>query len=235
MNKPDTIQIDCVSYKIDADWYQGASTEKVILVLSGWPSSRQKQADLTNHIVDTTGTSALVIDYSGHEDDIFDAMEIRPAQHFLEVITAFDWIAERYPNATISVLGTSYGGYMAVQLTKYRDFKNLVLRVPAIYTPRDFYSLNKNIDRQHERRYREDQEFLDSHPLLARASKFKGRTLVVSHEFDEFVPKETTDKYTAVFGAEHYVAKGWKHHFNTEAPAAEKLHYKNIISDWLQK
>jgi len=226
--------IDCVGYSIDADLYEGGD-DKVLLVLHGWNSNKKSQEELTSYLVDETGTSALVIEYSGHGKSSLDAMEVRPAQHFLEVIAAFDWIKEEYPNAEVSVMGTSYGGYMAVQLTKYRDFKNLILRVPAIYTPRDFYSLNKDIDRQHERRYREDKDFLNSHPLLARASKFQGRALVVWHELDEYVPKETTDKYIEVFNADSYFAKGWKHSFKTDAPKDEQEAYKKAISDWLKQ
>jgi pimeloyl-ACP methyl ester carboxylesterase len=227
-----SVVINCLRYSIDADLYE-ASADKVLLVLHGWSSNKKSQEALTSFLVKETGASALVIEYSGHGDSPFDAMETRPAQHFLEVITAFDWLRQTYPNAEISVMGTSYGGYLAVQLTKYRDFENLILRVPAIYTPRDFYSLNKDIDRQHERRYREDKEFLDSHPLLARASKFKGRTLVVWHEFDEYVPKETTDKYIEVFHADSYFAKGWHHSFKIDAPEEEQAAYKNAIRDWL--
>ena len=229
------IQIDCVGYSIAADWHEGAFTDNVLLVLPGWTSSKQQQTDLTNHVVGATGTSALVIDYTGHGESPFNAMDVRPAQHFLEVITAFDWIRQQYPNAKISVMGNSYGGYMAATLTEYRDFKNLVLRVPAIYTVRDFYSLNKDIDRQNERLYREDQAFLDAHPLFTNALKFGGRTLVVWHELDEYVPKETTDKYIKSFNADSYFAKGWKHAFNKEAPLEEQLQYKNAISDWLNK
>lgn len=231
MNK---IQINCVSYSIAADLYENG-TDKIMLVLPGWTSSKASYKDLVSFIVHEAKTSALVIDYTGHGESPFDAMEVRPAQHFLEVIAAFDWIKQNYPHAEISVMGTSYGGYMAVQVTKYRDFASLVLRVPAIYAPRDFYSLNKDIDRQHERRYREDQEFLDTHPLLARASKFEGRTLVVWHELDEYVPKETTNKYIEIFKADNYLAKGWKHSFKADAPEEEKLAYKKAITDWLQR
>ena len=228
------IQIKCVGYSIAADLYENGYN-KVLLVLPGWSSNKRNQEDLTNYLVNQTKTSALVVDYSGHGESPFDAMEVRPSQHFLEVITAFDWVKQAHPNAEISVMGTSYGGYLAAQLTEYRDFKNLVLRVPAVYAPQDFYSLNKYIDRQHERRYREDKEFLDTHPLLARASKFRGRTLVVWHELDEYVPKETTDKYIEVFNADSYFAKGWGHSFKTGAPNDEQLAYKKAISDWLNQ
>jgi pimeloyl-ACP methyl ester carboxylesterase len=226
------VAIKCFGYSIDADQYAG-NPKKVLLVLHGWGSNKKSQEVLTSYLVRETDTAAMVIEFSGHGASPFDAMEIRPAQHFLEVITAFDWIKEKYPQAEISVLGTSYGGYLAVQLTKYRDFKNLILRVPAIYAPRDFYSLNKNINRQHEKRSREEKDFLNNHPLLARASQFKGRTLVVWHEQDEFIPKELSDKYIEVFHADSYCAKGWNHSFKLDAPESEQSAYRLAIRDWL--
>lgn len=226
------VEINCVAYSIAADLYENG-TDKIMLVLPGWTSSKASYESLVSFIVEEANASALVIDYTGHGESPFDAMEIRPAQHFLEVIAALDWVKENYPDAQVSIMGTSYGGYMAVQLTKYRDFENLVLRVPAILAPRSFYSLNKNIDRQHERELRKDQAYLNTHPLLARASKFEGRTLVLWHELDESVPKETTDKYIEIFQADSYLAKGWPHVFKSDAPESEQLAYKKAITDWL--
>lgn len=121
------IKINCVAYSIAADLYEN-SNDKIMLVLPGWKASKTHYESLASFIGDKTSSSVLVIDYTGHGESPFNAMEIRPAQHFLEVITAFDWIKTNYPDAKLSVMGTSYGGYMALQLTEYRDFENLVLR-----------------------------------------------------------------------------------------------------------
>lgn len=228
------IEINCVAYSIVADLYDNGS-DKIMLALPGWMSSKAGYEPLVSFIVDEAKTSALVIDYTGHGESPFDAMEIRPAQHFLEVITAFDWIKEHFPHAEISVMGYSYGGQMAMRLTEYRDFAKLVLQVPTIFAPRSFYSLNKNIDRQQERRNRKDQELLSSHPLLARTTEFEGRTLVMWHELDDNVPKELADKYIEIFRADSYLAKGWGHGFNDEASEQEQLAYKKAITDWLNK
>ncbi len=228
-----TVQIPSTSYTLAADWYEGETTEQIVLVLIAWNSTKAKYQDITEHIVQNTGMSALVVEYIGFGESQVDVMQVRPAEHFLNVITAFDWLTEQYPTAEISVMGTSYGGYMATQLTKYRDFKNLVLRVPAIYVPKDFYALNKNINRHDERTYRQDVTMLDTHPLFARASSFKGSTLVIVHELDESIPTETTDKYIQTFQADTYLAKGFKHSFKLDAPEADKRAYKNAISDWL--
>lgn len=228
------VAIPCAghSYAIAADWYEGTS-DRVMLVLPGWTSSKKSYEELVRYIVERTGMSALIIDYSGHGESPLDAMEVRPAQQFLEAIEAFDWAGQRLPGAEFTVMGASYGGYLAAKLTEYRDFANLILRVPAIYEPVDFYSLNKDINRQDERGYRKGVAFLENHPLFMSASQFKGRTLVMWSEFDEFVPKEATDKYIEAFRADSYFAKGWKHSFKVDAPEAEKNAYRDAIVHWL--
>jgi len=230
------VKIECTGYSVVADWYEGINKDQILLVLIGWTSNRTKYKELISKLIESTGMNALVLEYSGHGDSPFDVMETRPAQHFLEVIYAYDWLHSKYPEAHISVMGTSYGAYLATQLTKYREFDNLVLRVPAIYQPSDFYTPNKDIDRQWtDHVYREDAELLAKHPLLARASNFKGNTLVVVHENDEQVPKETTDAFIKTFNADVYLAKGFPHSFNPALPAEDIRKYQNAISDWLNK
>lgn len=83
----------------------------------------------------------------------------------------------------ISVSGSNYGGFLAVQLTKYREFKNLVLRAPAIYKPGAFYDLwSTRIDDEENydkavMEYRSDSEAVTQHPLIGRASAFQGQCI----------------------------------------------------------
>jgi len=236
--KPYTKDINCVVYSVKADWYETTNTDEIILSLIGWTSNRKKYNDILSAICAKTGKSALVFDYSGHGDSSFDVATTRPAQHFLEVICVFDWIKEKYPNAKITVMGTSYGGFLAVQLTKYRIFENLILRIPAIYQPSDFYSLNGTINSDEgwaaKDAFRRDVEALSKHPLLGRASSFKGKTLVVVHENDEQIPTETTDAYINAFSADVYVAKGFPHSSYNQ-PKEKMAEYQSAISEWLNK
>src|ERR1700722_13600135 len=136
-----TFDIPCTGYSIVADWHEGKTNKKILLALPGYTSSRLRQKDLVSAIVNKTGISSLVIDYTGHGDSPFELRNTRPAQHFLEVIYAFDWLKQNYPDAQIFVMGSSYGSFLATQLTKYREFDKLVLKVPAIYKPEAFYDL----------------------------------------------------------------------------------------------
>jgi alpha-beta hydrolase superfamily lysophospholipase len=236
--KPKTFEIECTGYSVKADWYETKNTDEIILSLIGWTSNRKKYNDILSAICTKTGKSALVFDYSGHGDSPFDVSTTRPAQHFLEVICVFDWIKEKYPNAQITVMGTSYGGFLATQLTKYRTFQNLVLRVPAIYKPSDFYTLNGDINSDEgwaaKDAFRRDVEALSKHPLLARVSNFKGKALIVVHENDEQVPKETTDAFTNAFNADVHIAKGFPHSIYNQ-PTEKVAEYQSAISDWLNK
>jgi pimeloyl-ACP methyl ester carboxylesterase len=199
--KPQTVDIDCKGYSVKADIYEGSESGAVLLSLIGRTSCRTKQRyyDFLPRLSKELGITSVIFDYTGHGDSPFDIEELSAAQHFLEVVAVFDWIKEKYPNRKFFVIGSSYGGFLATQLTKYRKFDGLILRAPAIYRPQDFYTLMKNEDRDATELFRRDADALAKHPLLTRASKFKGKVLLVVHARDEQIPKETTDAYANAF------------------------------------
>lgn len=238
MIDPKTFDIQCTGYSVEADWYEADNTNEIILSLIGWGSNRKKYQDLNSALCEKTGHSSLVFDYSGHGDSPIDIDSTRPAQHFLEVICAFDWLKAKHPNAKITVIGTSYGSYLASQLTEYREFDRLVLRAPAIYIPSDFYTLNGLIqsdERWAEKdAYRRNIDELAKHPMLLQAPSFKGKTLVVVHENDDQIPAQTSDAYIKAFGADVYIAKDLPHSLYNQ-PREKIEQYQNAISDWLKK
>lgn len=231
-----SFKIPCVGYQIAADWYDGAAgNNNVLLVLVGYTSSKKRYEELVKAIVKKSGYSALVVDYTGHGESPYKIEELSPAQNFLEVITSYDWLANNHPEKTISVMGTSYGGFMAIQLTKYRTPKKLVLRVPAIYSPETFYTKWKDMDLEWIRQiYRTNSQNFVNHPLLKRASNFSGEAYVLTHEFDEACPKPTTDAITQAFHAKTWDAKGFKHALSESAYTNEQFEeYQNKIVEWL--
>ncbi len=232
--KPTTMDIDCVGYAVKADIYNGDENGAVLLSLIGRTSKRTKQRyyDFLPRLAEELGITTVIFDYSGHGDSPFDIEELSPAQHFLEVVTVFDWIKEKYPDRKIFVIGSSYGGFLATQLTKYRKFNGLILRAPALYRPFDFYTLMKNEDRKATQMFRRDIEALAKHPLLARASKFEGRVLLVVHEKDEQIPKETTDAYENAFKPEVIIVEGVSHSLDNVS-AQQIDEYNQQIFDWL--
>jgi uncharacterized protein len=233
---PETINIECTGYSVVADWYQGNSTNEIVLCLIGYTSNRKKYLDRLPNLTKETGMSAIVFDYSGHGDSPFDLATTRPAQHFLEVIYLYDWLKTKYSNSKINVIGSSYGGFLAAQLTSYRPVNKLILRAPSIYRSSDFYTMQKDIDRDYLAKvYRKDSEALANHSLLKHTSTtFDGKCLVIVHEHDELVPTETTDAYIQAFNAEQYFAAGFPHSLD-QAPVEDQAEYHQKINEWLKR
>lgn len=234
MKTPQVVKIPCLGYEITADWHKG-SEEIVVLILIGFDSERKRYNSLSQKIQQTSGGSVVIFDYSGHGESPLQLKDTSPAQHFLEVITVFDWMKKKYSKAKIVVMGSSYGGYLATQLTKYRKFGVLVLRVPAIYHPSDFYTLWRDMYSDLRRlAYLKDKEAVKKHPLLKPASEFSGKTLLVVHGKDEIIPKALTDIYADVFKPEIIIAKDFKHSVGDSNVSAERLNaYEQKIANWI--
>lgn len=229
------ITVPCIGYEIAADWYEG--NDNVLLVLPGFTSSKKNYQELVYSIVEKTGTSALVIDYSGHGESPFDIQNITISENFSEVVRAYDWIKEKYPERVINVMGTSYGGFFAAKLTSVREIRKMILRVPANYDPKDLYTPWRKLDREQIRNeYRVDSNNFNNHPVLAEATHFSGDAYVLTHELDNVCPKTSTDPFIAAFNAETWEAKGFVHGFGKSNATAEQLEeYQNKIAEWLMK
>ncbi len=229
------IEIPCVGYSVKADWYD-ASHEEVVLILIGFTSAKSNYVNFANTIVGETGRSVLVLDYSGHGVSPFNIEDLTPAQNFLEVISVFDWLKGQYPEAKISVIGTSYGSFLATHLTEYRLVDSLVLRVPALYEPDNFYTKWRDSDMEKRHDYRLNEPNLNQHPLFRRASDFNGKALVVTHELDELCPPNSTKPFIEAFNAESWEEKGLKHGFGESGlSSAEEAAYFKRITDWMKK
>lgn len=232
--KQTTTDIPCVGYSVKADIYEGSDDGAVLLSLIGRTSKRTKQRyyDFLPRLAKELGITSVIFDYTGHGDSPFDIEELSPAQHFLEVIRVYDWMKQKYPDRKFFVIGSSYGGFLATQLTKYRKFDGLILRAPAIYKPSEFYTLMKNENRDGTQAFRRNADALAKHPLLARASQFGGNVLLVVHENDEQIPKETTDAYANAFKPETILVKGVTQSLDnvSEQQVAD---YNQKIFNWL--
>lgn len=235
MSQPKTIKIPCVGYEIAADWYEG-TFDGVLLVLPGYESTKLKYSDMISAITEQSGVSALVIDYSGHGESPFDLGDLTRAQNFSECVKAFDWIRENHPDKKITVMGTSYGGFHAAYLTKFRKFDNIIFRVPASYPEESLYSVYKTMDDRHGGDYRFTKENYIDHWLFTHTDSISGRALVITHELDDVCPPVSTMPFTKAFNADHWDAPGFKHGFGeSDITEEQKTEYHQYIVDWIQK
>jgi len=227
------IAVPVTGYSIQADWYESTGQD-ILLAFVGLNSSKENNGEFIARVVSDTGVSALVVDLSGHGNSPFDLDETTPAQHVLEAAKAYDWIKARYPESAVHVMGTSYGGFIAAYLSRFREVQKLILRTPAMYEPNDFYTEHRYIDKILVREYRRNSVALKKHPLFLQKSLAATSTLLIVHGEDKSVPHETTDAYREVFANKPYVAESFAHFFRDPSnPPTGITEYYETIANWL--
>jgi esterase/lipase len=230
------ITIPITGYSISADWHKGDNEQGVLLTFVGFGSSKSSNSDFVARIVAETGLSALVVDFSGQGESPLKIDETVPAQHLLEATKAYDWIKANYSERAIHVMGTSYGGFIAAYLSRFRPVQKLILRTPAIYEPATLYTEHQYIDKILVREYRKNTHALKKHPLFLQESLLDTSMLLITHSEDTSVPTETTDVYKAAFAAEAYIAEGFVHAFrNPSNPQKGIAKYYEVITSWLAR
>jgi esterase/lipase len=229
------VTIDCTGYGVKADWYQGTN-DQVWLLLPGLTSNKKKQNELVLASTISTGASALVLDYAGHGVSPFEINDLTRAQNFSEVVRTFDWLKKNKPNMKVSVHGSSYGGFHAAYLTKFREFENVIFRAPASYPEETLFTVIGEMNNAHNEFYRSNPENYVDHWLFDHVSSVKGRALVITHEFDTVCPPVATSPFISAFRADHIEAKGFKHGIGeSDATEEQKNEYYAEIADWIQK
>lgn len=233
--KKKEVKIQNTGYELFADWYE-TNKDRVLLVLPGFTSTKQKYEDLVKTLVTNTSYSALVLDYAGHGESPFDINDLCRADNFSDVIAAFDWIKAKYPDKKITVLGTSYGGFHAAYLTKFREFQDIIFRVPASYPEETLYTKIGTMKDAHSESYRNDPKNYINHWLFTHTNSVKGRALVVTHEFDVVCPPVATTPFTKAFSADTWVAQGFKHGFSESEVSEQQIqNYYAKLSDWINR
>lgn len=223
-----------MGYEIKADLYERPDASETLLTFAGFGGNKKYSGAFGTTIAQRAGMNALVLDLSGHGESPFDLDDTTPAQHIAEGVSAYDWLKAAHPDHVIHALGTSYGGYVAAYLTRFRVIDKLLLRTPAIYEPRDLYNQHRDIDKIAVREYRNDASALQKHPLFTQDVLCMPDTLVTIHGRDEDIPPATTDIYQRVFEAETYTAEGFAHAFHDASnPEGQAAAYFDAVHTWM--
>lgn len=227
------VSIQNVCYALAADWYETAK-DQVLLVLPGFTSAKKKYESLVSTLVERTGYSALVLDYAGHGESPFDINDLARADNFSDVVAAFEWLVKNHSNKKITVIGTSYGGFHAAYLTKFREFQNVIFRVPASYPEETFYTKIGSMKDAHSEDYRNNPDNYVDHWLFTHTESVKGRALVVTHEFDTICPPVATRPFAEAFNADTWEAPGFKHGFGESEVTDEQIqNYYEKLAGWI--
>jgi esterase/lipase len=208
-----------------------------VLIIHGW-KSRQRGGEYLAQALSEKGYIVMTFDLRGHGESAGN-LEVLSRTHFLaDAEAAYDVLAGTpgVDNERITVIGSSFGGYLAALLSSKRKVHALVLRVPANYFDRGFDDPQERSGDDPEREIWRGEV----HPYVETASlravhDFTGRVLVVESERDEQIPSEVIRSYcnavTDPARITHVVMKDAPHSISRDEGFREE--YRKIVLEWI--
>ena len=193
-----------------------------VLFLHGWSSDETGYKPRAEALA-KLGFICLTISIRGHGSSDGKLKDFSRADHLEDVLHAYDFLAtQKYVDRNnISVMGTSYGGYLAATLAGKRMVKHLALRAPALY-----YNKNFTVPTAKLIADKEEEFFQNIHPEednfpLNGVKQIKGSLLLIVSEKDQIIPYFIIELYKTaakkpvtikiIKDADHQISKGeWK-------------------------
>jgi pimeloyl-ACP methyl ester carboxylesterase len=172
------------------------------------------------------GTAALLFDLSGHGKSEGDLSETTVQDHINDAGAAFDYLAEQnmVDAGRIGVVGTSYGGYLAAQLSRVRPVKALLMHAPPLYPdeyrnrPRYSYQppdvLTAPVD--------------DNNSTLQALRSFAGSASLVISQHDSVISDEHTNAYWAAINQDKIILDRAGHSISGQS----RPYFDLILAEW---
>jgi uncharacterized protein len=120
---------------------------------------------------------------------------------FYDFVAAYDGVDSQ----AISVVGESFGSYIACLLSTKRPVQNLILRVPTDFSNDGFANTPQirvagNLSKDWKLQKHQSTESM----ALAAVNAFRGKVFLVASENDAFVPLQTINNYVAAANPENF-------------------------------
>lgn len=204
-----------------------------ILVIHGWTSQMKRYASRVQPMVDM-GFTVVMFDLRGHGETGGDLADYSISDHLDDCRAAYDFMVELddIDMSNISVIGSSYGGYLATILSAEREVHHLMLSVPALY-PDDVFDVSDKQVGPHTTEYRKHPHSEDDNKALAAIHTFSGDLFLLEVEHDEQVNPQVMKNYraTAKPGYQYAMIKGANHAMKN--PGADEKRIQ-IWKEWFE-
>lgn len=209
-----------------------------IVFLQGWRSIKDRNFEVAHRLA-ANSIFCLAIDLSGHGQTEGDPATFSRKDFQDDATAAYDFLAGQngVDPEHISVVGTSFGGYLAVLLSRERRVHSLVLRAPADYPDKGFTEPRlQRSDESDLREWRKSVRDSQSSESLRRIRDFTGSILVVESGSDDVVPRETVQSYINAAPnpdeVAHIILENAPHSLSQHPDLKRK--YDDILVDWFR-
>jgi pimeloyl-ACP methyl ester carboxylesterase len=157
-----------------------------VLVLHGAGTSNRERFHRLRSGLHAEGVPTCSFDFIGHGETGGELGRSGLKERTLQASRVIDTCLQE----PLTLIGASMSGYTAVKLTRLHEVKDLVLVVPAMYTP-DAYEVPFNGGFSEIIRSHRSWERSDAWEILRG---FRGRLLVVAAEHDSVIPREVVER-----------------------------------------
>jgi uncharacterized protein len=171
-----------------------------VLFIHGWSGNREQYLVRARELA-SRGCVCLTFDLYGHAQTASYLGCVTREDSLQDVLGAYDCLVNLplVDRSAITVIGSSYGGYLAAILTALRPVHALVLRAPALYKDADWNEPKALLDRSELVEYRRSTIAYADNRALGACAEFRGDVLLVESEHDDIVPPAVTANYRTAF------------------------------------
>jgi pimeloyl-ACP methyl ester carboxylesterase len=155
------------------------------LVLHGAGRSSRSRFSNLREKLNRRGIPSAAFDFIGHGETGGQITDSSLKQRTLQA----DAVIRQVSKEPLTLIGASMSAYTAIQLTGIFTVKNLILLVPAVYTP-DAYPVNFGPGFSQIIRQPNSWQNSDAFEIL---NKFSGNLLVIAAQNDRVIPKGVID------------------------------------------
>lgn len=209
-----------------------------VLFVHGWGGSQAQYLSRAREVA-ALGSVCLTFDLRGHARTRGQFETVSRAHNLADVLAAYDTLGacRQVDPASMAVVGSSYGGYLAAILSSLRPVKWLALRAPALYIDSGWDSPKLQLHRDQDlRTYRQRLVLAGENRALRAVQAFAGDLLLVRSERDHVIPREVLSSYheaaTSARSLTCHVLPGADHGLSSEA---DQRAYTRVLLDWLRE
>jgi len=195
----------------------------ILSVHGGGPGGKEKINYLAK-ILSRNGNSIVSFDFSGHGES---SGHMKESSLEKRVHESLQVVNQLHMDSPVTLIGTSMGGHIVLELLSYITVENLILFCPALYTEKaytiPFGSGFTELIRQ--------KNSYENPMVLKKLAAFRGNILLITAEKDDIIPERVTEQIK-----DHSVhASKLRHVCLTRTPhvihswAEKHLHIKDLI------
>ncbi|MGV8161733.1 MAG: alpha/beta hydrolase [Candidatus Nanoarchaeia archaeon] len=215
--------------KICAVLYSTNNLEELIIIIHGFPSTKESGAVPISKALNNIGLSTLRIDLDNYGESDLDYLKCANVPNYVKQLDATINFAKTKGYKKISLVGTSFGGLVAMATAlKHPEINRLFLRAPLFDIERHMINkFGKAKLKEFEEKgifpyiKRENKIFevniglytaSKEYSMFKHASKIKQRTLIIQGDMDEEIDYKISQEIINLFpNAELRIIKGANH------------------------